>query len=51
MAETSALYYKSLGIASTLLRMGKILNKLYMRVMTYKALVFPAIKYLGNYYR
>ena len=40
MAGALALYYKSLGIASTLLRRGKISGRPYMGVMTYKALVF-----------
>ena len=40
MAGALALYYRSLGIASTLLRRGKILGKPYMRVMTYNTLFF-----------
>ena len=44
MARELTLYYRSLGTASTLLRMGKILDKPYMRVMTYNALVFFALK-------
>jgi hypothetical protein len=49
MAGASALYYKSFEIASTLQRIGKISGRPYMRVMTYKALVFLSLKYLGNY--
>jgi hypothetical protein len=49
MAGTPAFYYRSLRIAPTLLRMGNISGRLYMRVMTYKALVFIALKYLGSY--
>jgi hypothetical protein len=37
---TSILYYKSLGIAPTLLKMSNILGRPYMIVMTYKTLVF-----------
>ena len=44
MARALALYYKSLGTASTLLRRGKILDRPYMGVMTYNALVFFCIK-------
>jgi hypothetical protein len=51
MAEALALYYGSLGTASTLLRMGNISGRPYMGVMTYKALVFSALKRLGNYCR
>ena len=40
MAGALALYYRSLGTASTLLRRGKISGRPYMRVMTYNALVF-----------
>ena len=40
MAEALALYYKSLGIASTLLRRSNISGRPYMGVMTYNALVF-----------
>jgi hypothetical protein len=51
MAGALALYYRSLGIASTLLRRGKISGRPYMGVMTYKALAFSALKRLGNYRR
>ena len=44
MAEALALYYKSLGTTSTLLRRGKISGRPYMGVMTYNALVFFCIK-------
>ena len=49
MVGVLALYYRSLGIASTLLRRGKISGIPYMGVMTYNALVFSALKQLGNY--
>jgi hypothetical protein len=51
MAEASVLYYISLKIVPTLQRMGKILGRPYMRVMTYKAPVFLTLKYLGNYHQ
>jgi hypothetical protein len=51
MAGALALYYRSLGIASTLLRKGNILGRPCMRVMTYKALDFFALNQLGNYRR
>ena len=44
IAGALTLYYKSLGTASTLLRRGKISGRPYMRVMTYNALVFSALK-------
>ena len=44
MAGALALYYKFLRTASTLLRMGKISGRPYMRVMTYNALVFSALR-------
>ena len=44
MAGVLALYYRFLGTASTLLRMGKISGRSYMRVMTYNALFFSALK-------
>jgi hypothetical protein len=34
------LYYRSLGTMSTLLKKDNISNKSYMRIMTYKTLVF-----------
>ena len=49
MAWALALYYRSLGTASTLLRRGKISGKPYMRVITYNTLAFFALKQLGNY--
>ena len=51
MAGALALYYRSLGTASTLLRMGNISGRPYMRVMTYNALAFSTLKQLGNYHR
>ena len=51
MAGALTLYCRSLGIASTLLRRGKISGKPYMGVMTYNALVFSALKQLDNYHR
>jgi hypothetical protein len=48
MVGVPALYYRSLGTAPTLLRRGKISGKPYVRVITYKALVSPALKYLGD---
>ena len=44
MAGALTLYYRSLGTASTLLRMGKISGRPYMKVMTYNALTFSALK-------
>jgi hypothetical protein len=49
MAGALALYYRSLGTASTLLRRGIISGRSCMGVMTYKALSFPASKQLGSY--
>jgi hypothetical protein len=49
MIGVLALYYRSLGTALTLLRMGNISSKPYIRVMTYKTLVFLALKYWRNY--
>jgi hypothetical protein len=51
MVRALSLYYRSLGAASTLLRRSNILGRLYMGVMTYKALDFSALKQLGNYCR
>jgi hypothetical protein len=51
MARALALYYRSLGTASTLLRMGNISGRPYMRVMTYKTLAFSTLKCLSNYRR
>jgi hypothetical protein len=51
MAGALTLYYRSLGIASTLLRRGNISGRPYMGVMTYKTLSFPASKQLGSYRR
>jgi hypothetical protein len=50
MARALTLCYRSLGTASTLLRMGNISGRPYMRVMTYKALDFSTLKQLGNYH-
>jgi hypothetical protein len=49
MAGALALYYRSLGTASTLLRRGNISGRPCMGVMTYKALTFSASKQLGSY--
>jgi hypothetical protein len=51
MARELALYYMSLGTASTLLRRGNISGRPYMGVITYKTLAFSALKRLGNYRR
>jgi hypothetical protein len=51
MAGALALYYRSLRIASTMLRMCNISRRPYMRVMTYKVLSFSASKQLGSYRR
>jgi hypothetical protein len=51
MTGVLALYYRSIGIASTLLRRGNISGRPYMGVMTYKTLAFSALKHLGNYRR
>jgi hypothetical protein len=51
MAGALALYYRFIGTASTLLRRGNISGRPCMRVMTYKALSFPASKQLGSYRR
>jgi hypothetical protein len=51
MAGALALYYRSLGTASTLLKMGNISGRPCMGVMTYKALSFPASKQLGSYHQ
>jgi hypothetical protein len=49
MVGVLALYDRSLGTESTLLRRGNILCRSCMRVITYKALDFSALKQLGNY--
>jgi hypothetical protein len=49
MAGALALYYRSIGIAPTLLRMDNISGRPCMGVMTYNALTFSALKQLGNY--
>jgi hypothetical protein len=49
MAGALTLYYRSLGIASTLLR-SNISDRPCMEVMTYKALYFSALKQLGSYH-
>jgi hypothetical protein len=51
MIGALALYYRSLRIASTLLRRDNISGRPCMGVMTYKALSFPASKQLGSYRR
>jgi hypothetical protein len=51
MTGALALYYRSLGTVPTLLRRGNILGRPCMRVMTYNALAFFALKHLGNYCR
>jgi hypothetical protein len=51
MAGALTLYYRSLGIASTLLRRDNISGRPCMGVMTYNALAFSALKRLGNYRR
>jgi hypothetical protein len=51
IAGVLTLYYRSLRMASTLLRKGNILSRPYMGVMTYKTLVFSALKRSGNYRR
>jgi hypothetical protein len=45
------LYYRSLGTVPTLLRRGNVSDKPCMRVITYNALTFSALKHLGNYRR
>jgi hypothetical protein len=50
MAEALVLYYRSLGIVPTPLRMGNISGRPCMGVMSYNnALAFSAIKHLVNY--
>jgi hypothetical protein len=51
MAGALTLYYRSLEIASTLLRRGNISGRPCMRVMTYNAFAFSALKRLSNYHR
>jgi hypothetical protein len=51
MARALALYYRSFGTASILLRSGNISGRPCMEVMTYKALSFLASKQLGSYRR
>jgi hypothetical protein len=51
MAGALALYYRSLGIAPNLLRMGNISGKPCMGVMTSNALAFSSLKYLGTYHQ
>jgi hypothetical protein len=51
MAGALALYYSSLETAPTLLRRGNISGRPCMKVMTYNALAFSALKHLGNYHR
>jgi hypothetical protein len=49
MPVALVLYYRSLGMTSTLLRRGNILGRPCMGVMTYKALDFSTLKQIGNY--
>jgi hypothetical protein len=49
IAGALALYNRSLGTASTLLRRGNISGRPCMEVMTYKALDFSTLKQIGNY--
>ena len=51
MAGVLALYYRSLGTAPTLLRIGNISGRQCIEVMTYNSLAFTALKQLGNYRR
>jgi hypothetical protein len=51
MARVLSLYYRSLWTMPTLLKRGNISGIPYMRVMTYNALAFFALKQLGNYRR
>jgi hypothetical protein len=51
MVRALALYYRSLGTTSTLLRMGNISGRSCIRVMTYKALSFSVSKQLSSYRR
>jgi hypothetical protein len=51
MVRVQALYYRSLGTASTLLKRDNISSRSCMGVMTYNALTFSALKCLGNYRR
>jgi hypothetical protein len=51
MAGALTLYYRYLETASTMLRMGNISGRPCMRVMTYNALTFFALKHLGNYHK
>jgi hypothetical protein len=51
MDRALTLYYRSIGTASTLLRMGNISGRPCMGVMTYKALNFSVSKQLGSYRR
>ena len=51
IAGALALYYKSLGIAPTLLRNGNISGRPCVGVMTYNALAFSTLKQLGNYHQ
>jgi hypothetical protein len=51
MAGALALYYRSLRTAPTLLRKGNISGRPCMRVMTYNALAFFALKHLDTYHQ
>jgi hypothetical protein len=48
MARAPTLYYKSLWTEPTLLKRSKISVRPYVRIITYKTLVSPALKYLGD---
>jgi hypothetical protein len=51
MTRALALYYRSLGTIPIMLRMGNISGRPCMRVITYNALAFFALKQLGNYHQ
>jgi hypothetical protein len=44
MTGALTLYYRSIGIAPTLLRSGNISDRPYMRVMIYNTLAFSTLK-------
>jgi hypothetical protein len=50
MVGALALYYRSLRMASTLLRKGNISGRPCMGIMTYKALDFSVLKQISNYH-
>jgi hypothetical protein len=51
MARALTLHYRSIETVPTLLKMDNISSRPCMRVMTYNALAFSALKQLGNYRR